>query len=276
VIPILVSEPDDPALEDYTHLTDVQLRVHKEIAEGLFIAEGDLVMNRALEAGHTPRSFLFGEQRWRLLDEVLRRRIEASGAPVLLASAEVLYLVTGFTVHRGALASFHRFPLPGPEQVLAGARRVVILEEVNNHTNVGAIIRGAAALGIDAVLLCPRTADPLYRRALRTSMGAAFAIPWTRIEPWPQALDELRAAGWTVAALTLDDAAVDLRDLRPGDHERLAMLMGSEGEGLTEGAVGHCDLRVRIAMAPGIDSLNVAAATAVACWALTVPGTAPA
>jgi tRNA G18 (ribose-2'-O)-methylase SpoU len=268
---LLIDSAEDPRLADYVHLTDVELRQHKELADGLFIAEGDLVMTRALAAGHQPRSWLFSEARWRLLEPGLRESVEASGAPVLLASPETLYLVTGFSVHRGALASFHRFALRDPADVLARARRAVVLEEVNNHTNVGAIIRGAAALGVDAVLLCPRTADPLYRRALRTAMGTTFAVPWTRLDPWPDALDGLRAAGWTVAGLTPAEGAVDLRTVDPAAHDRLALLLGSEGDGLTEQALARCDLRVRIAMAAGVDSLNVAAATAVACWALAAP-----
>jgi tRNA G18 (ribose-2'-O)-methylase SpoU len=265
---VQVRDPQDPALADYVDLTDVQLRQHKEITDGLFVAEGDLVMTRALDAGHVPRSWLFSEARWRLLDEALRTRVLAGRAPVLLGSPELLYAVTGFSVHRGALASFHRGPMRSLAEVLTGARRVVVLEQVNNHTNVGAIIRGAAALGMDAALLCPRTADPFYRRALRTSMGTVFTLPWTRLDPWESGLQELAAQGWTLAALTPSPQAVDLREVRTQDYERLALIMGSEGEGLTVATLAACELHLRIRMSGGVDSLNVAAATAVACWAL--------
>jgi tRNA G18 (ribose-2'-O)-methylase SpoU len=161
-----------------------------------------------------------------------------------------------------------RLPLPDPQALLAGARRVVVLEKVNNHTNIGAIFRSAAALGTDAVLLAPDCADPLYRRAVRVSMGTVFAVPYAKLEPWPQALELLSAHGYRRMALTPAPDAVDLRELRLAAGEKVALFLGSEGDGLSPRVMAQCDLKVRIPMTAGVDSLNVAAAAAVACYAL--------
>jgi len=188
--------------------------------------------------------------------------------PVYVMDREVLEHVAGFHVHRGALASMHRPALPTIAEVLAGARRVVILEDIVNHTNVGAIFRSVAALGADAVLITPQCADPLYRRSVRVSMGAVFDVPWTRIPQWPAGLDELRAAGFELAALALTEDSVELDAFAQRAPERLALVMGAEGDGLSAAAVTAADHVVRIPMRAGIDSLNVAAAAAVAMWAL--------
>jgi tRNA G18 (ribose-2'-O)-methylase SpoU len=180
----------------------------------------------------------------------------------------VLDAVTGFHVHRGVLASFHRLPLRGADDLIATARRLAILEDVNNHTNIGAVFRDAAALGVDAVLLSPTCADPLYRRAVRVSMGEVFAIPYATLEPWPHGLDRVREAGFAVLALTPDPAAVPLQQLTAGQRARAALLLGAEGPGLSRHALAASDVPVKIPMRRGVDSLNVAAAAAVAFWEL--------
>ncbi|MEU4569588.1 RNA methyltransferase [Micromonospora sp. NPDC023956] len=260
---VTVTDPDDPRLGDYHALTDVELRTRWEPPHGLFIAEGELVLRRALRAGYRPRSFLVDGKRVDQLADLLDL-----DAPAYAAAPDVLARVTGFHVHRGVLASFHRRPLPSASDILADARRVAILEDVNNHTNLGAIFRGAAALGIDAVLLSPTCADPLYRRSVRVSMGEVFAIPYATLDPWPQALTEVRAAGFTVLALTPSPDAVPIQRLAEQQRRRAALLLGAEGAGLTETAMRASDVRVVIPMRRGVDSLNVAAAAAVTFWEL--------
>ena len=266
-----VTEVDDPRLADFVGLTDVALRLATEVAEGLFIAEGELVVVRAVEAGFHPRSVLLSQSRARLLGPDLRAVLEAHPeVPVLVGSDELLTAITGFHVHRGVLASFVRKPLPDPSALLADTRRVLVLEEVNTHTNVGVVIRSAAALGFEAVLLDARSADPLYRRSVRVSMGAALTVPHARLDPWPAGLAVVRAAGFRIVALT-PGGNVDLDDVRPAPEDRIALLLGAEGAGLTPAALAAADLRVRIPMAGGVESLNVGAAAAVACWALRLP-----
>lgn len=259
-----VTDPADDRLADYRELTDVALRTRYEPPHGLFIAEGELVLRRALRAGYRPRSVLLDTKRYGQLAELL----SGVPAPVYTAEAPVLEKLTGFHVHRGILASFHRRPLPAVADVLAAARRVLILEDVNNHTNIGAVFRCAAGLGMDAVLLSPSCADPLYRRSVRVSMGEVFAVPYARLEPWPAGLAAVRAAGYSVLALTPAADAVDLRQLDAGHRRRPALLFGAEGAGLTAAAMRGSDVRVRIPMHGGVDSLNVAASAAVACWEL--------
>jgi tRNA G18 (ribose-2'-O)-methylase SpoU len=259
----LITDPDDPRVSDYRALTDVELRTRFEAPHGLFIAEGELVLRRALRAGYRPRSVLIDAKRVDQIDDV------ATGdAPIYAAGQELLELVTGFHVHRGLLASFHRMPLPTAAEVLAGAHRVAILEAVNNHTNVGAVFRGAAALGMDAVLLSPSCADPLYRRSVRVSMGEVFAVPYARLEPWPWALESVRAAGFSLLALTPAADSVSIKDLTDVQRARSALLLGAEGTGLSARAMAEADVRVVIPMCRGVDSLNVAAAAAVAFWEL--------
>jgi tRNA G18 (ribose-2'-O)-methylase SpoU len=194
--------------------------------------------------------------------------IDSVDAPVYSASYDVLRELTGFHVHRGALASFHRKPLPAVADVLRAARRVAVLEDLVSHTNLGAIFRCAAALGMDGVLLSPACADPLYRRSVRVSMGAVFAIPYARCGSWPDGLRELTAQSFTIAALTPAADAVPLREFEVAADERLALLLGSEGSGLSAGALSYADIRLRIPMAADVDSLNVAAAAAVTFWAV--------
>jgi len=260
---IEITDPEDPQIADYRCLTDVDLRTKFEPPRGLFIAEGDLVIRRAVQAGYQLRSILVSH-RW--LESL--RGLPPSDAPVYLASPEVLKAVIGFQFHRGGLASVRRPPLPDVAAVLSAARRVVVLEDVNTHTNVGAIFRCAAGLGIDAVLLTPSCADPLYRRAVRVSMGEVFAVPYARLLAWPQDSDILRAAGFRVMALTPDRSAIPLDELDISGTERVALVFGAEGPGLSAGALAGADQRVRIPMSRGVDSLNVAAAAAVAFYVL--------
>ncbi|MGC4806019.1 TrmH family RNA methyltransferase [Micromonospora sp. DT233] len=258
-----ITDPDDDRIADYRALTDVELRTRWEPPHGLFIAEGELVLRRALRAGYPARSFLVDAKRADQLAD-----LDTGDAPVYAATPDVLERATGFHVHRGVLASFHRKPLPTAAEVLADARRVVILEDVNNHTNLGAIFRAVAALGVDAVLLSPSCADPLYRRSVRVSMGEVFAVPYARLAPWPDALAEVRQAGFAVLALTPAPDAVPIQRLDAAARARSALLLGAEGAGLTRAAMAASDVRVVIPMRRGVDSLNVAAATAVACWEL--------
>ena len=256
-----VTDAGDPRLADYRDLRDVQLRQHLEAEHGLFLAEGEKVVRRAVEAGYRPRSFLMAPRWLDGLADVLAR----SDAPVYVVSEALAEEVTGFHVHRGALASLHRNPLPSVDDVLAAARSVLVLEEVVDHTNVGAILRSGAALGFDAVLVAPRCADPLYRRAIKVSMGAVFTTPWTRLPDWYDAMPALSAAGFTTVALTLSDDAVPIEQAVAG-VDRLALVLGSEGHGLSPRWEQSSDRRAIIPMSAGIDSLNVAAATAVACY----------
>ena len=259
-----VEDPDDPRLADYRGLTDVRLRTTWEPPHGVFIAESETVIRRALAAGYRPRSLVMAPE-WLERMAPLVADVEA---PVYSASYDVLRELTGFHVHRGALASFHRKPELAMADVVAGARRVVVLEDMVSHTNLGAVFRCAAALGMDAVVLSPSSADPLYRRAVRVSMGEVFAVPYARAEAWPDALDELAAVGFGLIALTPAADATVLRVLQLGDDDRVAVLLGTEGPGLSDAALRRATLRVRIPMAGGVDSLNVAAAAAVTFWEL--------
>ena len=219
------------------------------------------MVRRAVEAGHRPRSFLMPPRWLDGLSDVLA----LADVPCYVVSEALSEEVTGFHVHRGALASLERRPLPPLDDVLAGARSVLVLEEVVDHTNVGAIFRSGAALGFDAVLLAPRCADPLYRRAIKVAMGAVFTMPWTRLPDWYDALPALGSRGFTTVALTLADDALPVEEAVTG-VDRIALVLGSEGHGLSPRWEQTADRRAIIPMAAGIDSLNVAAATAVACY----------
>jgi tRNA G18 (ribose-2'-O)-methylase SpoU len=263
---VQISDPADPQLRDYIGLTDVVLRRITEPADGLYIAESTKVIERALAVGHRPRSVLL-QQKW-LGD--LEPLLAGFDIPVFLASQEVLEQITGFMMHRGALASIHRPTLPDPAELLRNARRVVVLEDIVDHTNVGAIFRAVAGLGADAVLVTPRCADPLYRRSVRVSMGAVLQVPWTRLAEWPDAASQLHDAGFTIAALALDAGAITLDTFAADPPERVALLLGTEGDGLSRGALEGADVVVTIPMSRSVDSLNVAAASAVALWALRI------
>jgi tRNA G18 (ribose-2'-O)-methylase SpoU len=254
----------EPALDDFLRLTDVALRRRLEPAGGLYLAESTRVIARALAAGHRPRAVLTRSAWLPQLEPLLD---PFPDVPVYVGEDPDLERVTGFHLHRGALASMHRPPLRPLADVLAGARRVVVLEDVVDHTNVGSVFRSVAGLGADAVLITPRCADPLYRRSVRVSMGTVLQVPWTRLPEWPEAAPALHDAGFRIAALALAEDAVSLDELAADPPERLALVLGTEGDGLSRGALAAADAVVRIPMQHGVDSLNVAAAAAVAVWA---------
>lgn len=255
----------DPRVSDYTQLTDVHLRKLREPVEGMYIAESSRVLRRALAAGHQPRSFFLAEKWLADLQDVLRAYPDV---PAFIGSADLLEEITGFHLHRGAMAAMQR-PAPVPlHELLAGATRIAVLEDIVDHTNVGAIFRSAAALDIDAVLISPRCGDPLYRRSVRVSMGTVFQVPWARLESWPQDLELLKEHGFTVAALELTADAVDIDELATRNPDRLALVLGTEGAGMSAETLAAVDLAVKIPMRNGVDSLNVAAASAVAFWEL--------
>ena len=259
-----IDDPADPRLADYRDLTDVVLRRVSEPADGLYIAESAKVLARALAAGHRPRSVLV-QEKWADEASALLAGIDA---PVYVTSADIAEQLTGYAVHRGILAAMHRPVLPTVAETVAGARTVLVLEDLVDHTNVGAAFRGAAGLGADAVLISPRCADPLYRRSVRVSMGTVFQVPWTRLPEWPEAREELHAAGFHLAALALADDAVPLDAFAAQRPDRVALMMGAEGDGLSRAALEASDTLVTIPMAGGVDSLNFAAASAVSLWAL--------
>ena len=259
-----VTDPAAPELRDYTELTDVVRRRLREPAEGIYLAESVKVIERAFAAGHRPRSVLVLEK-W--LEEITPL-FEPWDVPVYVGTSEVLEAVTGFVMHRGALASMHRPGLPAVPDLLRDARRVVVLEDVVDHTNVGAIFRAVAGLGADAVLVSPRCADPLYRRAVRVSMGAVLQVPWTRAGEWDELGAQLHAAGFEIAALAIGHDAVDLAAFARTAPARVALVLGTEGDGLSREAIAAADTIVTIPMDHGVDSLNVAAASAVALWSL--------
>ncbi|MBV2363219.1 TrmH family RNA methyltransferase [Streptomonospora nanhaiensis] len=266
---IEVPDPADPRLADYVRLRDTNLRRSIEAEHGLFMAEGDKVIRRALTAGFAPRSLLLTRRRLDALADLAA----AVDAPVYVVDQAVAESLTGFDVHRGALAAFHRRPLPEPGAVLERARRVVVLEDVLDHTNVGAILRSAAGLGVDAALLAPRCADPLYRRAIKVSMGAVFTLPYSRLTDWYGGLGLLRERGFHLMALTPAADAVPLpAALAAAAGRPAALLLGSEGDGLSSRWLAQADTPVRIPMAGrDVDSLNVTAAAAIACYELTRP-----
>src|SRR5690625_2984046 len=265
-VPILpLSDVDD--LPEYSRLTDAKLRRKLEPERGLYLAESLNVTRRAGEAGHEPISFLTAPRWLPDLEEILAAvgAGEHGPIPVYVAEEEQLERLTGFHLHRSPLAAMHRPALPSLAATLEGAGRVAVLEGIVDHTNVGALFRSAAALGIDAVLITPDCADPLYRRSVRVSMGTVFQVPWTRIDPWPGGIEELRALGFTTAALALRADAVSLEDFSA--PEKLALILGTEGDGLSARTLAQADVALRIPMSHGVHSLNVAAAAAVAFWA---------
>lgn len=253
-----------PELDVYARLTEAQLLNRFEPAKGMFIAESPKVIMRALDAGCEPVSILV--ERSRMVGESLDVINRCEGVPVYTADLDVLTQLTGYQLTRGLLCAMRRPKLPAAEEVLSGARRVAVLEDVQNPTNVGAIFRSAAALGMDAVLLTPACSNPLYRRSCRVSMGTVFQVPWTYLgENW---IDTLHSLGFKTAAMALSDDSVTIEDPVLRREEKLAVVLGTEGDGLAEATIHHCDYTVRIPMYHGVDSLNVAAASAVAFWEL--------
>lgn len=267
IIPI--RDLQDPQLAVYTKLTQAQLRNRRHPEAGLFIAESAKVIGHALDAGYQPVSFLLERRQVEGAAPLLDR----CAVPAYTGSREVLATLTGYELTRGILCAMRRPPLPTLEEICATARRVAVLENLVDSTNVGAVFRSAAALGMDGVLVTPSCSDPLYRRSVRVSMGTVFQIPWTWIgskaSDWPGwGMDRLRALGFQTAAMALSDRAISLGDPRLQEAEKLAIVLGTEGDGLNPQTVAACDFTVCIPMAHGVDSLNVAAASAVAFWQL--------
>ena len=265
---IELDDPEAPRLADYRGLRDVELRKVHEVEHGLFMAEGAKIVRRAAAAGYQARSFLMTSRWLDGLEDVL----QASPAPCFVLAEDKIEQVTGFHVHRGALASFTRRELPGIDDLLgsrtdSGRRRVVVLENLVDHANVGSVFRNAAALGLQAVLVSPRCADPLYRRAIKTSMGTVFKVPWTRSGTMPHTLAALREHGFTTVALPLTDDAISLDELVAEELVDIAFVFGTEGAGVDPRTARQVDRCVKIPMAPDVDSLNVAAATAVTFYA---------
>lgn len=247
----------------FESLTDVKLRSLKEPEWGVFIAESSKVIRRSVAAGHRPQAFVMSEKWADDLADLLEQFPEV---PAYVGTEEELEQVTGFHLHRGALAAMQRPAPPALSELLADAQRVVVLEDIVDHTNVGAIFRSAAALGVDAVLVSPRCADPLYRRSIRVSMGTVFQVPWARLENWPKDLQTLHELGFYSAALALHDDSMTLNELGERNEDKLALILGTEGHGLRRRTVETARSTVIIPMAHGVDSLNVAAAAAVAMW----------
>ncbi len=269
---IEITDFQAPELDVYARLSENQLLNRCEPEKGMFIAESPRVIERALDAGYRPVSCLVekrhieGEAK-----EIIRRCGEIGNVPVYTAEFDVLTQLTGFKLTRGMLCAMYRPPLPEVRQICEGSRRIAILENVVNPTNVGAIFRSAAALGIDAVLLTYDSSDPLYRRAVRVSMGTVFQIPWTFFEKdaWPEkGIRLLRELGFRTAAMALCDDSVSIDNPQLLAEEKLAVILGAEGDGLAFSTIADCDYTVRIPMSRGVDSLNVAAASAVAFWEL--------
>ena len=260
-----------PELDIYARLTEAQLLNRFEPAKGMFIAESPKVIMRALDAGCEPVSLLV--ERGHVNAEAEEAILRCGDVPVFTAPLDVLTKLTGFQLTRGMLCAMHRPPVRSVEETLVGAKRIVVLENVQNPTNVGAIFRSAAALGMDAVLLTPGCSNPLYRRSARVSMGTVFQIPWTftgdDISQWPHpGMDQLRELGFKTVSMALRDDSYSIDDPQLRQEEKLAILMGSEGDGLTDDTIASCDFTVKIPMYYGVDSLNVAAASAVAFWEL--------
>ncbi len=268
---IEISDLSHPGLDAYLRLTEAQLRNRLEPEKGIFIAESPKVIKLALDAGFTPTSMLM--ERRHTTGDAAPLLARCGDIPVYTADRELLEGLTGYTLTRGVLCAMRRPELPAPETVCAGAKRIAVLEDVADATNVGAIIRSAAALDIDAVLVTPCCCDPLNRRAIRVSMGTVFQVPWTRIgdnpSDWPgNGLAKLREMGFKTAAMALSDQSVPIDHPALAKEEKLAIILGTEGNGLTRQTIARCDYTVRIPMSHGVDSLNVAAASAVAFWEL--------
>lgn len=267
---IEITDFSAPELDVYARLTEGQLLNRHEPEKGMFIAESPKVIERALDAGYEPVSLLLEKKH---IEGQAREVICRCGdIPVFTAEFDVLTKLTGFQLTRGVLCAMRRKMLPSVESVCAGARRIAVLENVMNPTNVGAIFRSAAALNMDAVLLTPACSNPLYRRSIRVSMGTVFQVPWTFLDgdaKWPQSgLRLLKKLGFRTAAMALNDDSISIDDPRLMEVEKLAIVLGTEGEGLADGTIADCDYTVRIPMSHGVDSLNVAAASAVAFWQL--------
>lgn len=264
---IHVSSLNHPGLDAFSRLTEAQLRNRKEPEKGIFIAESPKVIQRALDAGYEPLSFLMEEKH--ITGQASGLLAQCPGVPVYTGPSQLLSQLTGFPLTRGVLCAMRRPALPSVEQLCASAHRVAVLEGIADPTNVGAIFRSAAAMHMDAVLVTPNCCDPLYRRAVRVSMGTVFQIPWTRTPQWPEAgLEQLKGLGFRTVAMALTSDAVSIEEPSLQRADKLAILLGTEGDGLARSTIAGCDDTVCIPMSHDVDSLNVAAASAVAFWEL--------
>lgn len=260
-----VADLQDERLDEYLRLSEAHLRMRTDVENGLYIAESTKVVQRAINAGHSPRSFLLAQKH---LGQLVAEFNSFPDAPIFIGDDAQLQDLVGFHLHRGAMASMNR---PAPldlDEVLAASSRVAILEDIADHTNLGAIIRSASGLGIDAVLLTPKCVDPWYRRSARVSMGTVFDLPWVRLESWPQDIERLRAHGYRMLAMELTDDAVPLNEIQLSAGEKAAMILGNEGRGVTDEALAAVDTTAIIPMHRAVDSLNVGAASAIAFWHL--------
>ncbi len=260
-----VADLQDERLDEYLRLSEAHLRMRTDVENGLYIAESTKVVQRAINAGHTPRSFLLAQKH---LGQLVAEFNRFPDAPIFIGDDAQLQDLVGFHLHRGAMAAMNR---PAPldlDEVLAASSRVAILEDIADHTNLGAIIRSASGLGIDAVLLTPKCVDPWYRRSARVSMGTVFDLPWVRLESWPQDIERLRAHGYRMLAMELTENAVPLNEIQLAAGEKAAMILGNEGRGVTDEALAAVDTTVIIPMHREVDSLNVGAASAIAFWHL--------
>lgn len=260
-----VADLQDERLDEYLRLSEAHLRMRTDVENGLYIAESTKVVQRAINAGHSPRSFLLAQKH---LGQLVAEFNRFPDAPIFIGDDAQLQDLVGFHLHRGAMASMNR---PAPldlDEVLAASSRVAILEDIADHTNLGAIIRSASGLGIDAVLLTPKCVDPWYRRSARVSMGTVFDLPWVRLESWPQDIERLRAHGYRMLAMELTENAVPLNEIQLSAGEKAAMILGNEGRGVTDEALAAVDTTVIIPMHRAVDSLNVGAASAIAFWHL--------
>lgn len=260
-----VADLQDERLDEYLRLSEAHLRMRTDVENGLYIAESTKVVQRAINAGHSPRSFLLAQKH---LGQLVAEFNSFPDAPIFIGDDAQLQDLVGFHLHRGAMASMNR---PAPldlDEVLAASSRVAILEDIADHTNLGAIIRSASGLGIDAVLLTPKCVDPWYRRSARVSMGTVFDLPWVRLESWPQDIERLRAHGYRMLAMELTENAVPLNEIQLSAGEKAAMILGNEGRGVTDEALAAVDTTVIIPMHRAVDSLNVGAASAIAFWHL--------
>ena len=268
---IEITDFSAPELDVYARLTENQLVNRADPENGLFIAESPNVIHRALDGGYVPVSLLM--ERKHIKGQAREVVARCGDIPLFTAPLPVLTELTGFPLTRGVLCAMRRRPLPSAEEICRDSRRIAVLENIMNPTNLGAIFRSAAALGMDAVLLTPACCDPLYRRSVRVSMGTVFQVPWTylgeHVEDWPErGMERLRALGFRTAAMALRDDSVSVDDPALMGEEKLAVVLGTEGEGLSNRTIADCDYTVRIPMSHGVDSLNVAAASAVAFWQL--------
>ncbi|QEP07172.1 RNA methyltransferase [Glutamicibacter sp. ZJUTW] len=260
-----VADLEDPRLDEYLRLSEAHLRMRTDVENGLYIAESTKVVQRAINAGHVPRSFLLAEKH---LDQLAEEFNRFPDAPIFIGDDRQLQDLVGFHLHRGAMAAMNRPEPRDLDEVLEASSRIAILEDIADHTNLGAIIRSASGLGVDAVLLTPKCVDPWYRRSARVSMGTVFDLPWVRMQSWPEDLQTLKNHGYEMLAMELTDDAIPLNEVEIKAGQKVAMILGNEGRGVTDEALAAVDRTVIIPMHRDVDSLNVGAASAIAFWHL--------